>query len=106
MISRGLLSARRTLSAGWHPCLTLDLGGRMCSAGSDDARRWCLDDALAMFLDVDGQIEAWDLLQTFALPTHEQTLWQWLEAPGRTQAQVLELMDRAILRAQRMEADW
>ena len=96
----GLRRARQALAGGWAPGSSRDAGGKICHPGDEGVSQFCLHDAVQMFApDVDTLLAEEDLLKLIADPSLRQTLYDWEEQPGRKQAEVLSVFDRAIARA-------
>lgn len=125
-VARSLRSARTRLGHGWRPSLSGGPGdspsgtvvhfwcarctrihepepSTSCPPSDGDARVVCLNDALLEASK--GNFEVWsaaeDLLWRL-LPDLSLSLDRWEMAHGRTRAEVLALLDRAVLRSEAM----
>lgn len=96
-----LRHARALIAGGWRPSLTANHLGIICSPHDEVATVFSLHDAVEVGAagNVAAHMEALDLLQVLAEPGHARGLYAWEEDPARTQGQVLELFNRAIVRA-------
>ncbi|MCC6178842.1 MAG: hypothetical protein WAZ94_15100 [Phycisphaerales bacterium] len=99
-IATGLRKARQALAGGWAPCFSFDAQGKICAPDDEGVTLFCLHDAVAIYApDVETILAAEDLLKIIADPSGRMTLYDWEEQPGRKQADVLAVFDRAIARA-------
>lgn len=90
-----VLRAARGLLAEWTPGASSTSTGFICDAGDEGLRRVCLLDALELAApSFAARIEAEVFLASLV-----GSLAAFEASPGRTQADVLALVDRAILRA-------
>lgn len=96
-----LKAARSLIAFGWVEPLTLTTDRIICPRDAEGARYFCAHDAVMLGAgeNVDVAMQVFDLITTFVAPLHEVTLSDWLYVPERTQAEVLRVFDRAILRA-------
>lgn len=93
-----LREARALIERGWcRKTHARNAGRRACSPKSDKATMWCMEGA-CMAVELPGRIYE-PLLQT---ATNAQFFSEWNDAPGRTQAEVLQAFDRAIALAEQV----
>lgn len=100
-----LVEARRILTpdGAWtQGVLARDATGAEVGYDDDTATCWCVDGAVTLAADEgDGRNDpswsaAWEALKEVAPGDWNVALIDWNDAPGRTQAEVLALLDRAI----------
>lgn len=105
MLSELLDKARGHIDGGWHEPLSLASDGTICDVQCEGIARFCLHDALltAAAGDVDAHLAAEEVLAK-QLPAdapevdawgHAMTPNVWAAMPGRTQAEVIALLNRA-----------
>ena len=93
-----LRRARELVAGGWHEPMSLDAAGHICAADDEGISRFSVVDALAVAAqgDVPLAMRAEDeLARQLRVAGVSAHLTRWLEAPERTQAEVLRLFARA-----------
>ena len=97
-VRKALEDARALVKKGWaQDYNAMALGSAVCDPRSKAAARWCANGALvAATGDADSPIcsMAYDVLRAAA--ETDGSLSAWNDAPGRTQAEVLALFDKAL----------
>lgn len=103
-----LTKARHHVAGGWHEPLSLDAAGHICGRNDEGITRFCLLDAMltaagddldALFAAEAGLVEK---LHRDGQLGEQEPFYRWLEAPTRTQGDVLLLLAQVTnrLRAQ------
>lgn len=106
--SEVLTRARLLVAGGWHEPLSLDAAGHICGRHDEGISRFCLLDAMLTGCadDLDAFFAAEGLLVD-KLRSEGQLgdapLYRWLEAPQRTQGDVLLLLAQTASRARAEE---
>lgn len=96
--SEVLRRGRELVAGGWHEPMSLDAQGHICAADDEGIARFSVVDALAVAAqgDVPLAMRAEDeLARQLRVAGVSLHLTRWLEADGRTQAEVLRLFARA-----------
>lgn len=96
--SEVLRRGRELVAGGWHEPMSLNAQGHICAADDEGLSRFSVVDALAVAAqgDVPLAMRAEDeLARQLRVAGVSQHLTRWLEAEGRTQAEVLRLFARA-----------
>ncbi|HWB15922.1 MAG TPA: hypothetical protein VG538_05895 [Vicinamibacterales bacterium] len=105
-----LVAARALIAQGWcRNADARDRTGRSVQSTSDAACAWCIEGAI--FRVTHTAANDWPLCQMvtalmgareypYSYPFSREALSAWNDKPGRTQADVLALFDRAIEAAQ------
>lgn len=93
-----LRRARQVLAAGWRHSFSVDARGVICAPSDEGLAAATVSDALLLGanLVVAPSIEA----EEFVSGLLGESVTQWECQPGRTQGDVLRLVERGILRAQ------
>lgn len=100
-----LKKARALLEKGWcQGHYAIGESGREVDAMSKSARCFCIDGALIRANGTDSEYIATAAIVRAALGKAAFSPIGWNDAPGRTQSEVLDLMDRAIALASEKEA--
>lgn len=92
-----LRRARQVLAAGWAPRESCSAAGAVCDWDDEGLARASTGDALRLGAD---SFEAAQEAEAFLGGLAAQDVTQWECQPGRTQGDVLRLVERGILRAQ------
>lgn len=99
----GLRKARGLVAHGWHAWFSADAAGRMAARQSEECVAWCVNEALrAVFgpTERDVMLSAMDVLETLRFTRKLKLPEDQIGDYGETnQAEALQLLDRAILRA-------
>lgn len=101
-----LLEARGHVGGGWSEPLSLDASGVMCGPTDEGISRFSVADALAIASRFDAQLDMYALHALIeALQTSAWVDWHtWLNAPTRTQDEVVRLFGRAMTRTRAKES--
>lgn len=105
--SEVLTRARQLLVDGWHPGVCTTSDGRICADTDEMVSHFALDAALDLAAGFDfDRAEAAEMALNRQLERTGSPLWlrAWDVAPGRTHAEVLELVARAVARTRAEEA--
>lgn len=96
-----LTDARAKVQQGWNTgCLARDKSGCQVDPLSPNACSWCAEGALWTPVETISQFNAAaEFIGEVVRELHHVRLVQFNDAPGRTQAEVLDLFTRAIERA-------
>lgn len=102
-VAEVLTAARALILKGWaQNFYAVDRAGLFVSPTDEAARAWCLSGAVMTVLRAgtyDDPLETEDVAFTLLQTLVGDAVTDWNDAPGRTQTEVVEILDKAIERA-------